>query len=109
MQTQESLFESALADHKQSLARIVATYEMNPGLQQELHQEILLAIWKSLANFRGDSSLHTFIFKVAHNTAINHVSKHVKLPNHESLDEPLPSNMVEPEMSAINNQKMQML
>lgn len=107
MTSQEILFESAIRDHQASLSRIVATYELDPSLQQELHQEILLAIWKSLASFRGDSSLHTFVFKVAHNQAINHVSRHARIPNHESIDSPIPTESSSPEMSVINSQKMQ--
>ena len=109
MTSQEILFETAIRDHQASLSRIVATYELDTHLQQELHQEILLAIWKSLANFRADSSLHTFVFKVAHNQAINHVSRHARVPHHESMDNPLPSDSACPEMSAINSQKMQLV
>ncbi len=109
METREALFETAMRDHQQSLARIVATYELDPALQQELHQEILLAIWESLVNFRGESSLHTFVFRVAHNQAMNHVSRNAKLPTHESIDSPIESNRASPEMTAITNQKMQLL
>lgn len=109
METRETLFETAIRDHQQSLARIVATYELDPALQQELHQEILLAIWKSLASFRGDSSLHTFVFKVAHNQAINHVSRNARLPSHEPIENAIESDRASPEMNAISNQKMQLL
>ncbi|MFT5452928.1 MAG: RNA polymerase sigma factor (sigma-70 family) [Enterobacterales bacterium] len=103
---QTELFESTIVSYRQSLARIVATYEMRPALQQELHQEILLAIWKALPGFRGDSGLHTFIYRVAHNQAMNHISRDSKIPPHESLDEPLESKSGCPEILAMNNQKM---
>jgi RNA polymerase sigma factor (sigma-70 family) len=103
---QTKLFESTIVSYRQSLARIVATYEMRPALQQELHQEILLAIWKALPGFRGESGLHTFIYRVAHNQAMNHISRDSKIPPHESLDEPLESQSGCPEILAMNNQKM---
>jgi RNA polymerase sigma factor (sigma-70 family) len=103
---QTELFESTIVSYRQSLARIVATYEMRPALQQELHQEILLAIWKALPGFRGESGLHTFIYRVAHNQAMNHISRDSKIPPHESLDEPLESKTGCPEILAMNNQKM---
>ena len=99
-------FESAILEYRQSLARIVATYEMQPALQQELHQEILLAIWKALPNFRGDSGLHTFIYRVAHNQAINHLTRNSKIPPHESIDQPIESAVGCPEIAAINTEKM---
>ena len=85
MQNQVELFEATIAEHRKSLARIVATYERIPALQQELHQEILLAIWKALAHFKGESSIHTFIYRVAHNQAISHVNKNANKPRHEDL------------------------
>jgi len=101
-----SQFEQTITEYRQSLARIVATYEMRPALQQELHQEILLAIWKALPNFRGDSGLHTFIYRVAHNQAMNHLSRDSKIPPHETIEESLVSPTGCPEILAINNQKV---
>ena len=100
------LFESTILEYRQSLARIVATYEMQPALQQELHQEILLAIWKALPGFRGDSGIHTFIYRVAHNQAINHLTRNSRVPPHESIEEPIASEKGCPEIAAINTEKM---
>ena len=102
-------FELATTEYRQSLARIVATYEVRPELQQELHQEILLAIWKALPNFRGDSGMHTFIYRVAHNQAMNHVSRYSKIPPHQSIDEPLESQADCPEIIAMKTQKISAL
>ncbi|MCO7222674.1 RNA polymerase sigma factor [Pleionea sp. CnH1-48] len=60
------------------LARIASAYEMMPHLQQELQQEMALAIWQALDRFRGDSSIETFFYKIAHNVAVGHVKKQVK-------------------------------
>jgi len=106
---QTELFESTIVTYRQSLARIVATYEMRPDLQQELHQEILLAIWKALPGFRGESGLHTFVYRVAHNQAMNHLSRDSKIPPHESLDDPLESTTGCPLLLAMNSQKMSIM
>lgn len=99
-------FETTIVEYRQSLARIVATYEMQPAMQQELHQEILLAIWKALPGFRGDSSVHTFIYRIAHNQAMNHLSRYSRIPAHESIDQPIESKIGCPEIAAINTEKM---
>ncbi len=47
-----------------------------------MYQEILLNIWKSLSNFRNDSSINTWVYRVAVNTALSYNSKsykHLKL------------------------------
>ena len=109
MNARETLFAQVVRDYQGSLNRIVATYELIPALKQELHQEILLAIWKSLDKFRGDSSLHTFIYRIAHNQAINHVSRYSKFPPHQSLETAVEDRDTNPELSIIEGQKMHRL
>ncbi len=59
------------------LTRIAASYEKLPQLQQELIQEMALAIWQSLNNFREESSHETFFYRIAHNVAVGHIKKQV--------------------------------
>jgi len=99
-------FENTILKYRHSLARIVATYEAQSALQQELHQEILLAIWKALPGFRGDSGLHTFIYRVAHNQAMNHISRYKKIPPHEPIEQTVLIAADCPEITAINSQQM---
>jgi len=60
------------------LSRIASTYEAIPQLQQELVQEMAMAIWQSLNSFRGDSSVETFMYKISHNVGVGHIKKQVK-------------------------------
>ena len=99
-------FESAILEYRQSLARIVATYEMQPALQQELHQEILLAIWQALPRFRGDSGAHTFIYRVAYNQALIHVAKNSRVKVHEGVSDQLPCQLDGPEQQTTQAQSM---
>ncbi|NNJ72176.1 MAG: sigma-70 family RNA polymerase sigma factor [Enterobacterales bacterium] len=109
MQNQVELFEATIRDHRQSLARIVATYERIPAMQQELHQEILLAIWKALGNFNGESSIHTFIYRVAHNQAISHVSKYARKHRHENLETAMVDDASDPMQHVVQSQRVNRL
>lgn len=60
------------------LARIAASYERSPELQQELQQEMALAIWQAVERFRGDSVLDTYLYKIAHNVAVAHIKKQLR-------------------------------
>jgi len=60
------------------LSRIASTYEAIPQLQQELVQEMAMAIWQSLNSFRSDSSVTTFMYKISHNVGVGHIKKQVK-------------------------------
>ena len=63
------------------LFRVAASYEADPALQQELFQEISLAVWQGLRRFEGKSSVKTYILRIAHNRSVTHVSSQVKKPN----------------------------
>ena len=62
-------------------------YEADPHRCEDLRQEVLLQLWRALGSFRGDASLRTFVFRVAHNTAIKHVTKAVRAGPTVGLEE----------------------
>lgn len=62
-----------LAEHGPALARLAASYTRTASDRDDLLQEIALALWKALPGFRGESSLRTFLYRVAHNRAISYV------------------------------------
>lgn len=63
-------FERALACHGDALWRLAGAYTAGPDDREDLYQQILVAMWKALPRFRGDSSERTFLFRIAHNRAI---------------------------------------
>jgi RNA polymerase sigma-70 factor (ECF subfamily) len=60
------------------MARLAAAYERDPALREDLLQDIHLAVWQSLANFKGECALRTWTYRVAHNTAATHVLRQVR-------------------------------
>ncbi|MBN2773188.1 MAG: RNA polymerase sigma factor, partial [Prolixibacteraceae bacterium] len=57
-------------------------YNSNPEDQKDMYQEVLVNIWKSLDNFRGDSAISTWVYRVAVNTSLTFTGKafrHMKL------------------------------
>ena len=73
--TQEQLYERVLADFAGPLARLARGYEPDPHLREDLLQEIHLAIWSSLVSYAGRCSLRTWVYRVAHNTAVSRVTR----------------------------------
>lgn len=80
-------YSQVIKEHAALLGRVAATYEANYHLRQELLQEISLAVWQALEKFKGDSSLKTYVLRVAHNKAITHVAYHAKQPRNDSYCE----------------------
>ena len=66
----ERLFEQILSQHALALWRIARSYAGKAGDEQDLHQEILLQLWRGLVSFRGEAALGTWVYRVALNTAL---------------------------------------
>jgi len=92
----EDAFEAILRDHGLMLGRIAASYEADPAKRQELQQDILAAVWRSLPSFRGEASIRTFLARIAHNRAISHVARAAAEPRMAELDEGMPCGQPSP-------------
>ena len=77
-QGQDALYASAIADFGPAIARLAAAYESDHGLQQDLLQDIHVAVWRSFATFRNQCSLRTWVYRVAHNAASSFVRRQRK-------------------------------
>jgi RNA polymerase sigma factor (sigma-70 family) len=73
--TQDEFYARAAADFGPALGRLARAYERDPDRQRDLLQDIHFALWRSFENFEGRSSLRTWVYRVAHNTAASHVLK----------------------------------
>ncbi len=72
MTHQDDLFQKSLREFGPALARLASTYEREPARAEDLYQEICLALWKALPSWRQDSSLRTFVYRIAHNRGLTH-------------------------------------
>lgn len=67
-----------MAENNERIKRICSYYNSNTTDQQDMYQEILVNIWKSLHNFRGDSAISTWIYRIAVNTSLSYTGKAYK-------------------------------
>jgi RNA polymerase sigma-70 factor (ECF subfamily) len=103
-------FSQVLKEHAALLGRVAATYEANFHLRQELLQEISLAVWQALEKFKGDSSVKTYVLRVAHNKAITHVAYHTKQPRNDSyceVETPQPGQQASSDVQIAQQQQIQ--
>jgi RNA polymerase sigma-70 factor (ECF subfamily) len=64
-----------LVENRAALSRLAASYTRSVGDRDDLLQEIAMALWRALSSFRGECSERTFVFRIAHNRCITHLSK----------------------------------
>jgi len=69
----EILFKDILAGNMDRIYRICCAYVSNTDDRNDLFQEILINIWKSLDKFEGRSQISTWIYRIAVNTSLMHV------------------------------------
>jgi RNA polymerase sigma-70 factor (ECF subfamily) len=66
----DRIFNDWLAGHKGILFKVVHAYAFEHADRQDLFQEIVIQVWRSVDAFRGECSVPTWMYRVALNTAI---------------------------------------
>lgn len=105
-------FEAIFSEYGGLLSRVASSYEANEALQQELLQEIAVAVWQAIGRFNGDSSIKTYLLKIAHNRAVTHVASQVKRIDTEAYPEGADAfigNHATPELTASQQQSLNTL
>jgi RNA polymerase sigma factor (sigma-70 family) len=86
------------------LARLAAAYEGSPQAREDLLQDIRMALWLALPRFRGEASLRTFVYRIAHNRALTHVWRRKQAGILDSIEEiELSDERPDPEARAMEN------
>ncbi|MEO6845560.1 MAG: RNA polymerase sigma factor [Ginsengibacter sp.] len=75
---QKEIFESWLHQYKALVFKVVRAYALSSMDQNDLFQEITIQLWHSIPTFRQESSVSTWIYRIALNTAIKWVRKEQK-------------------------------
>ena len=81
MEKQKSLFLSELEKNRDKLYRLCSIYSDNNEDSKDLFQEVLVNIWKSMSSFKGNSSIDTWMFRIALNVCLRFKSKYTKNQN----------------------------
>lgn len=58
-----------------ALDRLVQAYEGDPTKREDLSQEIQFQLWRSFSRYDERCSLRTWVYRIAHNTAVSHVMR----------------------------------
>lgn len=107
--SKEQLFGEVSSSCMGLISRIALSYEADPSLRHELIQDILLAIWVALANYRGEASLKTFAASIAQKRCISHVTKRAREPRQVELPVDLVSSSPPPDEIALRNDQRRRL
>ena len=71
----EHKFLELVNENKNKILRVCRVYAWNAADQDDLYQEILAQIWRSLSGLKEKQFANTWLYRVAINTAISFVRK----------------------------------
>ena len=70
------------------IGRLCRAYASSHADRDDLFQDIFLAIWRALPAFRGESSMRTWVYRIAHNVALTWQTRDRRRQSRETgLDE----------------------
>ena len=69
--SKERAFELIIKKYEQKIYWLIRRYVNDHNDADDLMQEVFIKIWKGLANFREDSQLYTWMFRIASNECVN--------------------------------------
>lgn len=71
----EQEFTKVVREHKGTIYTVCYMFSKDEDEVADLFQEILINIWKGFENFRGDSSVRTWIWRISFNTCVSYEKK----------------------------------
>lgn len=71
MESKEKEFEALVKAHKTTIYTVCYMFSKDADEVADLFQDILINLWKGFDNFRGESKVETWIWRVALNTCIS--------------------------------------
>ncbi|HEU4754183.1 MAG TPA: sigma-70 family RNA polymerase sigma factor [Armatimonadota bacterium] len=70
----ESAFDELVERHRRRIYSLVCRLA-NPGEADDLAQDVFIAAYKALPNFRGDSAFSTWLYRIAVHVCSHHLRK----------------------------------
>lgn len=72
--------------YQHKIIQLVNRYVKDPSESQDVAQEAFIKAYRALANFRGDSAFYTWLYRIAINTAKNHLVARARRSSHYEVD-----------------------
>jgi len=70
MHNKEKYFKEVYSNSKDKVYRLCLGFAGNSSDADDLFQEVLIKVWKNLEQFKNESAIDTWIYKIATNTAL---------------------------------------
>jgi RNA polymerase sigma factor (sigma-70 family) len=78
MSLNKNEFVKLVEEHSRMIYKISGAYAKTTCEREDLISETVLQLWRTSVNFKGESKISTWVYRVALNTAMNFNRKHKK-------------------------------
>lgn len=79
-------FDLLVIKYQHKILAIVGRYVRDHGEVHDVSQEAFIKAYRALKNFRGDSAFYTWLYRIAINTAKNHLVARSRRPPASDVD-----------------------
>lgn len=85
-QGDKAAFDVLVRKYQHKLGGLISRYISDWSECQDVAQEAFIRAYRAIGNFRGDSQFYTWLYKIAVNTAKNHLVAHNRRPPTDDID-----------------------
>ena len=79
-------FDALVIKYQSRIVKVITRYLRDPVEAMDLAQEAFIKAYRALPNFRGDSAFYTWLYRIAINTAKNHIVAQGRRPPTDDVE-----------------------
>jgi RNA polymerase sigma-70 factor (ECF subfamily) len=84
---EKAAYDLLVLKYQQRIINLVSRFVRNHSDALDVTQEAFIKAYRALPNFRGDSAFYTWLYRIAVNTAKNHLASKLKEAKDVSVDD----------------------
>lgn len=85
-QGDKKAFDLLVLKYQHKVANLITRYVRDPTESLDVTQEAFIKAYRALPKFRGDSAFYTWLYRVAINTAKNHLAAQARRPPSDDIE-----------------------
>ena len=85
-QGDKAAFDVLVQKYQHKIINLIGRYVREPAEAMDVAQETFIKAYRALPRFRGDSAFYTWLYRIAINTAKNHLVSEGRRPVDQQLD-----------------------
>lgn len=82
----KTAFDTLVRKYQHKIVKLISRYVYEPAEAHDVAQETFIKAYRALPKFRGDSAFYTWLYRIAINTAKNHLVAEGRRPVDQQMD-----------------------